>query len=369
MQRPRQLVDHARGLVDQIALVGDGALQTRGGYADLGDTVAHLRQGAPEQLLLVCPRSGDGVLRGDVNGVGGSRDAGGRGIHVAAERLQVVQVALQLGVASGQGLDGETQLLLVRIGVGHLVVHDLQLLDDGGVHVQHALGTIGRGIHGALRAGYGVGSIGDRPGRLRSHLGQHQVRVRHAGHGHRRERAQAVLQRQGKIADLLQLVLHGLRIGTGLLKLAFRRLRLLTGLLGRCSQAAYGRARVGNGIDGARKLRGRIVLRSAQVLLCLGDLVVERVRHHRADRRHELAVDGLIKGGGARIGHLRRHRVHLLVDVILQVRLLEIARHDGEQVGGEILGYDERRIHLARFHLAHRVVVIGEFPFQLVVLV
>ena len=349
-------------------MVGDGPLKAGGGDADLGDAVAHLRQGAAEQLLLISPRSRDGVLRGDVDGVGGGRDAGGRSIYVAAKRLQIVQVTLQLGVAGGQGIDGESQLLLVRIGVGHLIVHDLQLLDDGGVHVQHALGSICRGVHGALRTRYGVGGIGDRASRLRGDLGQHQVRVRHAGHGHRRERAQAVLQRQGKVAHLLQLVLHGLRVGTSLLKLALRRLRLLTGLLGGRRQPAHGRTRIGNRIDGARKLRGRAVLRGAQILFGLGDLIVERVRHHRADRGNELAVDSLIKGGGTRVGHLRRHGVHLLVNVILQVRLLEISRHNGEQVGGEVLGDDERRIHLARFHLAHRVVVIGELPFQLVVL-
>lgn len=126
VQRPGQLVDHTRGLVDQVALVRDGPLKAGGGDADLGDAVAHLRQGAAEQLLLISPRSRDGVLRGDVDGVGGGRDAGGRSIYVAAKRLQIVQVTLQLGVAGGQGIDGESQLLLVRIGVGHLIVHDLR---------------------------------------------------------------------------------------------------------------------------------------------------------------------------------------------------------------------------------------------------
>ena len=116
-----------------------------------------------------------------------------------------------------------------------------------------------------------------------------------------RERAQAVLQRQGKVAHLLQLVLHGLRVGTSLLKLALRRLRLLTGLLCGRRQPAHGRTRIGNRIDGARKLRGRAVLRGAQILFGLGDLIVERVRHHRADRGNELAVDSLIKGGGTRV--------------------------------------------------------------------
>ena len=91
------------------------------------------------------------------------------------------------------------------------------------------------------------------------------------------------------------------------------------------------------------------------------------LNYNIAYRFHERGVNGFLERGGAGIGDFRRHRTCFHIHVILDVRLLEIARKQRKQILGEVLGDDEHRIITPRLKIGHGGIVISELPVQLVV--
>ena len=261
-------------------------------------------------------------------------------------------------VARGAALDG----------VGQGIVHRLKLLDDGIVHVDYGLRAGNGCLNRALGLLDGRSRRIDGRGRVGGRLRQRQVALAQAGHRHGREVHDARLHGIGQVGYLLQLIFDGFRVGARLGQLALRRGCLVLGLRRRARKLAHRRARIGDGVLRAAQLVCRVGGRTGKIALGIGNLVVERVGHHGADRRDELAVDRLVKGGRSGVGHLRRNGIDLLVHVILDVRLLEIARQYGEQVRREVAGDDEGRIGAPRLHFLHGFVVAHEIPLELRVL-
>ena len=91
------------------------------------------------------------------------------------------------------------------------------------------------------------------------------------------------------------------------------------------------------------------------------------LNHNIAYRFHERGVNGFLKRGRAGISDFRRHRTCFHIHVVLNVRLLEIARKQRKKIFGEVFRNDEHRIITPRFKVGHGGIVIGELPVQLVV--
>ena len=94
----------------------------------------------------------------------------------------------------------------------------------------------------------------------------------------------------------------------------------------------------------------------------LAHALVHHIGNNAAYRGNERGVDGFIKRVGTGVGYLRRNAARFLVHVIFKLRLGEIAREERGYVIAEVGGNDERRIGLARVHLFHGGVFVGERP-------
>ena len=101
--------------------------------------------------------------------------------------------------------------------------------------------------------------------------------------------------------------------------------------------------------------------------LGLAERLSNCLNHNIAHCFHERGIDGFLKRGGAGIGDFRGHRTCFHIHVILDVRLLEIARKQREKIFGEVFGDDEHRIIASRLKIGHGGIVISELPVQLVI--
>ena len=172
---------------------------------------------------------------------------------------------------------------------------------------------------------------------------------------------------RGQVGNRAQALGRGLDGGPSVVQ---RRARALGLLGGSCCPRLQG----GDGFPKRQKLRlgvgyagERPLFRSAHLTFRLRGGVVDRGCHHAAYRGHERGVDGLVQGVDAGVRDLGRHGAGLLVDVVLQLRLHEVAGGQGEQVGGEGLRDDDGGIGLPAAHLGQRRLLVGEVPIQLIV--
>ena len=74
-------------------------------------------------------------------------------------------------------------------------------------------------------------------------------------------------------------------------------------------------------------------MRIVDLALRDANFLAKRVGDRFRDGSDERGVDRGVERVRARVGDLRRHRVHLLVHVVLKLRLLEVAGEQREQVG------------------------------------
>ena len=82
-------------------------------------------------------------------------------------------------------------------------------------------------------------------------------------------------------------------------------------------------------VDPGEGVRVRIV----DLALRDANFLAEHVGDRFRDGGDERGVNRSVERVRARVGNLRRHGVHLLVYVVLELRLLEVAGEQREQVG------------------------------------
>ena len=198
---------------------------------------------------------------------------------------------------------------------------------------------------------------------------QRGKRFVHGLHGHRRNVNKRLLHLRCFLGNFSQVALHRIKRLTRFIK------------SGQCIGAHI--LRLVDGVVDIRELRARLGHRKNRIVYmhrCFGATLAYSflrlakrlgncLNHNITYRFHERGVNGFLERGGAGIGDFRRHRACFHIHVILDVRLLEIARKQREKIFREVFRNNEHRIIASRLKIGHGGIVISELPVQLVVFV
>ena len=134
-------------------------------------------------------------------------------------------------------------------------------------------------------------------------------------------------------------------------------------------ESFQGRAGFAHGLLGAANAGGEAALGGVGFRLRLGSHLLGRFHHLLRHRLHEVLVDGRLDGVGRRVGHLGRDGGGLLVHVVVDGRLGEVAGEHAGEVFAEILRDDECRPVASLVDAVYGRLGVGEFPAHLVVVV
>ena len=82
----------------------------------------------------------------------------------------------------------------------------------------------------------------------------------------------------------------------------------------------------------------------------------------------EFFLDLILNRGGSGVGNLRRYRVPFLVYIILDLRGTQGSVLNLQQIRAEGLRNHDGRVIFSRFYAVYRILLIGKYPAQIVVL-
>ena len=354
-----ELVEHGGGLVDHGGLAGYGAGQCAGGHGERAQTGVELGERTGIQRVAGISHAFQRILRAGVEVGGEFGHAVGRGLCVLAQRFEVVERASGRVVGVFELLDDVLVLCVVA--------DVLELLDEPGVAVGHALHVADGLLCGAACGRDGRGHLVDAGGGVAGGLRNQAGTVFQSGVGVGREGIEAVLcgaDGGGGVRQSLARAccgqLHVVHCLTG-------GLRLLRHVGELCVKIFDG------GADEAYVLLGFVEFCCGFVDEGVGfavDGVIRGVHgfsEYFADGGDEGVVDGTINGGRALVGDFRGDRARFFVDIVFQRRPVLAVGHDVGEILAEIGGDDDRRIAVAGLYRFHRFGLAHEFPAKLVV--
>ncbi len=254
-------------------------------------------------------------------------------------------------------------MLVLRV-----VADVLELFDEFGIAVRHALHAADGLLRGAAGRGDRRGDFVDACRRIVRHLGDE-----------RRAVLQRAVRAGGECVEAVLCVADGGGgLGEPLARVRGGRLhaveRLACGLRLPRHAGEFRVEVVDGGPDGRDVVAGCVQLVDGVVRDVSGFARetaaggVHGFGEHFADGGDEGVVDGAVDGGGALVGDFRRDRAGFFVDVVFERRTVRAVGHDVGEVFAEIVGDDDRGVAVAGLHRLHRLGLAHEPPAELVVL-
>ena len=366
-ERGGQLADRQLGLVDQQTLVRHGGRERRRNRAQLREASVDGGNRIAEQAVRVRPRCIGRALHRSVEG---RSRLGHRAREIArlpVRRVESVERRLRVGRTLVERIGDRDERLFGRIAFGqrlsrlaHLGGQRLALLGGG------AALRDGR-ADARLRLARRRGHAADGAVRFRGRFRHRADRLVHGGHRRRGKLRGLALQLGGQVRDGREGVARRGDVLARPSERVFGAVSLGLSFVGGRDDPVKRGARLGYRLHRARHFDRRPRLRCVQRVVRLRQRSVDRAHGHIAHRRDEGGVDRLVKGARARVGDLRRHGPRLLVHVVGQLGLHEVAGGQRQQPLGEVFGYDERSVARARIEFVHGSGAIDERPVELLV--